>query len=113
VCIRAVEDERLDHYSALLRGSSVDHGRGALLLILATVVAVNVLVIAVGWANARTQPKATARPYLIGTAGPLAYVLLIVFLIAPAVYFAVGIVASGRRGRTSGSQHDSQPQTVR
>ena len=69
---------------------------GNALLILAAVIAVNALAIAVGWANARTQPKATDRPYLIGTASPLAYVLLILLVPfgACVAVGAVGVVVS-------------------
>lgn len=70
---------------------------GVSLVALAICSAASVAVVAVGWANARTQPKADDRPYLVSRARPLAY--LIAAFVLPAGALAVAGVLSAHSSK--------------
>lgn len=67
---------------------------GVALVALAICSAASAAVVAVGWANARTQPKVDDRPHPMSRAGPLAYLIAVFVLPLAALAVAAGVVSA-------------------
>lgn len=63
------------------------------LIVGAVVLVASALVVVVGWANARTQPRASDSPYRLPSGSPMSYILFAVLAVAIAIV-AVGVVGA-------------------